>query len=128
MNYTLSVFGPESGVHDTYNDSELSHDLKISYENLLNIRENSFLHLLVKKYIQLINGRTSYTSTTGCQTESLLTSDFDEKMREIDKKFANKIDLEKLMPSKAFEEKMIKFQKECEIKFKSDLQSEVIFF
>ena len=81
LNYTLSVFTPECGYSDIYNDSELSHSLKISYENLLNIRENSFLHLMTKKYLQMLNGKTSFNTAVGCQTESTQINDFDQRIK-----------------------------------------------
>jgi len=127
LNYTLSVFTPEcGGVNDLYNDSELSHTLQISFENILKTRENSFLNLMTKKYLQVIQGKISYSNNVGCQTDSSNSStDFDQRMKDVDKKFANNVDLEKLMPAKAFEEKMMKFQKECELRMRSDLQNEV---
>ncbi len=126
LNYTMSVFAPEVGVNDTYNDSELSHNLQISYDSVLNTKDNSFLFLMIKKYLQLVNGKTTSSTTVGTQTDTNITDDFDKKMKDIDKKFANKVDLEKLMPAKAFEEKMMKFQKECELRMRSELQNEVI--
>ena len=93
LNYTLSVFTPECGVNDFYNDSELSHTLKISYDNILNVRENSFLHLMTKKYSQILNGKTTSSASVSCQTDNHQLTDFDQKMKEVDNKFANKVDL-----------------------------------
>lgn len=35
------------------------------------------------------------------------------------------VDLDRIMPHKSLEEKMIKFRRECEAKFKEDLDNEI---
>jgi len=37
----------------------------------------------------------------------------------------DKLELEKIMPYKALEERMLKFKRECEAKYKEDLESEI---
>jgi len=49
----------------------------------------------------------------------------DQKLRKIDYSYMDKLELEKIMPYKALEERMLKFKRECEAKYKEDLESEI---
>ena len=49
----------------------------------------------------------------------------DQKLRKVDSNYKEKSDIEKLMPFKTLEERMIKYKHECELQYRFDLESEI---
>ena len=49
----------------------------------------------------------------------------DEKLQQLDYKRFSRLEAERVMPFKAMEEKMLKFQRECELRYKNELESEI---
>lgn len=49
----------------------------------------------------------------------------DQKLRKLDYAFMEKMDVERVMPFKTLEERMMKYKRECDAKYKEDLESEI---
>lgn len=54
-----------------------------------------------------------------CQTEDIgdAALSLDQKMRSIDLNYMNKVSVEKSMPYKTLEERMMKYKHECDLKY-----------
>ena len=49
----------------------------------------------------------------------------DQKLKKIDYSYMEKLDVERVMPYKSMEEKLLKHKRELELKYKEDLESEI---
>lgn len=49
----------------------------------------------------------------------------DQKLRKIDYTYMEKAEVERLMPFKTLEERMLKYKQECDMQYKLDLESEI---
>jgi hypothetical protein len=66
---------------------------------------------------------------TSCfvQTEDIgeAQMSLDEKLRKIDFNYMEKSEVERMMPFKTLEERMVKFKRECEQQYRNDLEGEI---
>ena len=49
----------------------------------------------------------------------------DQKLKKIDYSYMEKVSFEKSLPFKSLEERMLKYKRECDAKYKEDLQNEI---
>jgi hypothetical protein len=59
------------------------------------------------------------------QTDAVKES-LDKKLQNIDEELLHRAETERLIPTKNIEERMIKFQRECEDKYRKELIDQVI--
>jgi len=62
-----------------------------------------------------------------CQTEDVGSESMslDQKLRNIDYGLMERVQVERAMPFKSLEEKMLKYKRECDKKYDDDLQKEI---
>lgn len=126
LTHTLSVFLVENGFKDVdyLSDIELLDMLKFSRSSLSNDP-----HLVSLINYELEKGKLSKTESF-TQTNTIGNSaSLDDKLAEIDKKHfsssAFKSNFENAISSRAFEEKIVKYQKEYDLKQKAEFDKEV---
>ena len=68
------------------------------------------------------NMSSCYIQTEEAGEESMT---LDQKLRRVDHTYSEKSDIERMMPFKTLEERMLKYKQECEMQYKMDLESEV---
>lgn len=155
LTYSFSVFGAESGFTDLLTEEEISKCLNITYSNLDNAKEENFLAYITKNLlnareknsISVQASKDDFTSefennsSQASKFRGLSTAkSIEKKFKEIDEKYykltfletnsaldGNKNNIfQNLMPAKALEEKMLKYQRECEAKYKIELDREIL--
>jgi hypothetical protein len=62
-----------------------------------------------------------------CQTEDVGAESLslDQKLRNIDYGYMERVQVERAMPFKALEERMMKYKRECDAKYQTDLEREI---
>ena len=151
LNYTLSVFLPECGFTDLYTEEEISKFLKISYSNLNNAGELNFLGYITKQLIsssdkipistqtdeiEIFSHSLDNFSNTPGMGKTTTTKSIDLKFKEIDEKYfklsllenSKTNHLDNLLPAKTIEEKILKYQRESEAKYRVELEREILRF
>eukprot|EP00347_Sterkiella_histriomuscorum_P022258 403331120 len=136
MQYALSVFLPECGIQqEILSKPEILEVLKLDKdENYLNSGTSSkqskeitpllidLMDILKQNGSVKPNMSSCYIQTEEAGEESL---SLDQKLRKIDNNYMEKQDIERLMPFKALEERMLKYKQECDLQYKMDLENEV---
>ena len=129
MPYALSVFLPESGIsQEILNKTELVDVLQIKHDDMVSQRGDSTPLLLdivdqIKKRGQIRpNVSSCYIQTEEAGEHSMT---LDQKLKRLDYNHLEKLELERVMPFKSMEEKLVKHKKELETKYKADLESEI---
>jgi hypothetical protein len=125
MTYTLSVFLSEYKKiipDELFLDQELLKIFDISYDKM-NGEVSFFNHLIQNK---LLNFKNREVQSISVQTERQNQGEIsmEEKLNEIDKKYKN-INLDSTISYQSYEEKILKFQREMELRFNSDLEREI---
>lgn len=137
--HTLSVFLVEIGFKDTefYSENELKEIIYKGNSHLNNLdkeneREkiNNYISnepLLVELIAKIIAMNNKQFEASGTQTSNgSLTSNLDDKLAEVDKKhFNTSLMLEQLLPGKVIEEKLLKYQRDYEQRYKVELEREI---
>jgi hypothetical protein len=134
LNYTQSVFLSEYKKlisDDFWTESEIGKICNIDYSSLETSVETTFLSYLIKNNFlsQIFNKKESKSIETQTENENTLKNvsniSIEEKLKEIDSKYSKSINFESLMPAKTIEEKMLKYQRELDARFQSDLEREI---
>ena len=124
LTYTQSVFIPEIGINDLYNENELLGHFNDKFKNFESKDSAIIINILMN--INKFNINKNVLESKLSQTDVDTNLDIEEKFRLIDSKYLSKIDIEKLMPSKLTEEKNLKYQRELEARLRNDMQKEVL--
>jgi hypothetical protein len=122
MNYTASVFLLELGITELYNEADLAKLCNITYDNLYKENELSYLAYLIKT-CKIIFKTNSQDRECQTYTIEVKKQNLDDRLKEIDEKYSKS--LFDISPSKTFEEKMFKYQRECEARYRSEMEREV---
>mmetsp|Transcript_35795 Transcript_35795/g.34826 ORF Transcript_35795/g.34826 Transcript_35795/m.34826 type:complete len:189 (+) Transcript_35795:214-780(+) len=132
MPYAMSVFLPESGIQqEILSKKEAMEVLRLDRDEQFKERpglEHTPLLLDLLEQIKANNGSlrgnmvSSYVQTEEAGEESM---NLDQKLRKVDYKYMEQADIQKCLPFKSLEERMVRYRKECEEKFQHDLETEI---
>jgi DNA repair exonuclease SbcCD ATPase subunit len=132
MPYALSVFLPESGLHgDTLSKSELVEVLGLNKDEYFADNVKREMTPLLMDLVEVIKqnhsvrpNKVSFSTQTD-DSQGLSNLSLEDKLKRIDLNLQETSSMDRLMPYKVMEERMLKYKREVEQKAKEDLESEV---
>lgn len=129
MPYAMSVFLPECGVsQEILSKMELVDVLSLQYDDhIKSMGDTTPLLLDIVDQIKQNGSIRPNVSSSYCQTEDVGSENLslDQKLRNIDYGLMERVQVERSMPFKVLEERMMKYKRECDAKYKTDLEREV---
>lgn len=129
MPYALSVFLPECGLQQEILDKkDLVEMLALQHDDY--IKSNGDTTPLLLDIVDQIKSNGSIRpnlATFGTQTEDIGSEhlSIDQKLKNIDYGLMERVQVERAMPFKSLEERMLKYKRECDQKYQADLEREV---
>ena len=132
MPYALSVFLPESGLQgDTLSKSELVEVLGLNKDEYFADNVKREMTPLLMDLVEVIKqnhsvrpNKVSFSTQTD-DSQGLSSLSLEDKLKRIDLNLQETSSMDRLMPYKVMEERMLKYKREVEQKAKEDLESEV---
>lgn len=129
MPYARSVFLPECGIsQEILSKSELVDVLSLQHdEHIRSMGDTTPLLLDLVDQIKSNGSVRPNVASAQCQTEDVgaESMSLDQKLRNIDYGLMERVQVERAMPFKTLEERMMKYKQECEKKYHDDLQKEI---
>jgi len=129
MPYAMSVFLPECGVNqEILTKSELVDVLSLHHDDYIkSMGDTTPLLLDLVEQIKSNGSVNPNMVSSFCQTEDVGSEhmSLDQKLRNIDYGLMERVQVERAMPFKTLEERMMKYKRECDAKYQEDLQREI---
>ena len=129
MPYAISVFLPECGIsQEILSKSELVDVLSLqSDDHIKTMGDTTPLLLDIVDQIKQNGSVKPNVSSSYCQTEDVGAESLslDQKLRNIDYGLMERVQVERSMPFKTLEERMMKYKAECDLKYQNDLEKEI---
>ena len=129
MPYAMSVFLPECGVNqEILSKMELIDVLSLQHdEYIANMGDTTPLLLDLVEQIKSNGSVNPNVNSASCQTEDVGSENMslDQKLRNIDYGLMERVQVERAMPFKSLEERMMKYKREMDNKYQEDLQREI---
>ena len=129
MPYALSVFLPECGMNkEILSKMELIDVLGLqSDEYIKSVGDTTPLLIDLVEQVKAQGGVNPNLSNAECQTEDFGSEhmSLDQKLKNIDYGLMERVQVERAMPFKTLEERMMKYKREMDNKYQDDLQREM---
>ena len=129
MPYALSVFLPECGLSkEILTKAELVDVLGLQHEEYIkNVGDTTPLIIDIVEQVKSQGGLNPNVASVECQTEDFGSEhmSLDQKLKNIDYGLMERVQIERAMPFKTLEERMMKYKREMEAKYQDDLSREV---
>jgi hypothetical protein len=129
MPYAMSVFLPECGLsQEVLSKMELADVLGLQHDEYVKSRGDTTPLLLdLVEQIKAKGSVNPNVASSACQTEDFGSEhmSLDQKLRNIDYGLMERVQVERAMPFKALEERMMKYKREMDQKYQGDLQREM---
>ena len=129
MPYAMSVFLPECGVNqEILSKAELVDVLSLqSEDHIKTMGDTTPLLLDIVDQIKSNGSINPNQVSSYCQTEDVGSESLslDQKLRNIDYGLMERVQVERAMPFKTLEERMMKYKRECDAKYQEDLAKEI---
>jgi len=129
MPYAMSVFLPECGVsQEILSKSELVDVLALQQDDhIKTMGDTTPLLLDILDQIKANGSVRPNVASSFSQTEDVGDENMslDQKLRNIDYGLMERVQVERAMPFKTLEERMMKYKRECDAKYQDDMQREI---
>lgn len=129
MPYAMSVFLPECGLNqEVLSKMELVDVLGLQHEDYIqNVGDTTPLIIDIVESIKARGGLNPNQASKDCQTEDMGAEhmSLDQKLRNIDYGLMERVQVERAMPFKTLEERMMKYKREMDTKYQEDLEREI---
>lgn len=129
MPYAKSVFLPECGMtQGALAKSEMVEHLGLQHdEHIKTMGDTTPLLLDILDQLKATGSVRPNLVSSYCQTEDVGAEglSLDQKLRNIDYGLMDRVQAERAMPFKTLEERMMKYKREADAKYKSDLEKEI---
>lgn len=131
MPYALSVFLPEAGIEkEIWSKSEILEIMKLDKDQQYLAAGKPDSTPLLLDIVELIKASGSVRpnmESCSVQTEEAgeESMNLDQKLRRLDYSYMEKVEVERTLPFKTLEERMIKYKRELDAQYKEQLESEI---